>query len=417
MRRTLLALTLAATAALALPARATQPVGAAEFNVQSAVDLRSLTQANFNDLLLPAARQAGPIVFYDFTESFTPLFTQQVIPRFERQTGLRVQYRQVNGEQAVQQLIAARRANQPAPVDAFFIPNGQVRLAVESGIIANLPLHTMLPAAPDLDEGPATLARGFRHGGVVVPFHRNQTAIGFDTRFVQPAQAPASLDALLAYARANRGRVAITNPSRGGSGQGFLESAIIHMVAPECRTRLFDPDVDQPTADAWAAGPCLVPVMEYFRQLRPLVEFTNGNTDTLTLMANGAVHVGTVWEDQTYDFIGRGLLPPSVRTRLLTEGQVGDGDGIMIPAGTRNVAGALLFVNFLLSDEIQLLKLELNGSRSARTRLDIERGLPPENVARLVPQDQFAALARARITGTLSTAATRRFVTEILQQR
>jgi ABC-type uncharacterized transport system YnjBCD substrate-binding protein len=417
MRRTLLALTLAATAALALPARATQPVGAAEFNVQSAVDLRSLTQANFNDLLLPAARQAGPIVFYDFTESFTPLFTQQVIPRFERQTGLRVQYRQVNGEQAVQQLIAARRANQPAPVDAFFIPNGQVRLAVESGIIANLPLHTMLPAAPDLDEGPATLARGFRHGGVVVPFHRNQTAIAFDTRFVQAAQAPASLDALLAYARANRGRVAITNPSRGGSGQGFLESAIIHMVAPECRTRLFDPDVDQPTADAWAAGPCLAPVMEFFRQLRPLVEFTNGNTDTLTLMANGAVHVGTVWEDQTYDFIGRGLLPPSVRTRLLTEGQVGDGDGIMIPAGTRNVAGALLFVNFLLSDEVQLLKLELNGSRSARTRLDIERGLRPENVARLVPQDQFAALARARITGTLSTAATRRFVTEILQQR
>jgi ABC-type uncharacterized transport system YnjBCD substrate-binding protein len=129
------------------------------------------------------------------------------------------------------------------------------------------------------------------------------------------------------------------------------------------------------------------------------------------------VHVGTVWEDQTYDFIGRGLLPPSVRTRLLTEGQVGDGDGIMIPAGTRNVAGALLFVNFLLSDEVQLLKLELNGSRSARTRLDIERGLRPENVARLVPQDQFAALARARITGTLSTAATRRFVTEILQQR
>lgn len=417
MRRALLALTLATAVTLVPPARAAQPVGAADFNVQSTVDLRALTPENFAERLLPVARQTGPIVFYDFTESFTPFFTQQVIPRFERATGLRVQYRQVNGEQAVQQLIAARRASQPAPVDAFFIPNGQVRLAVESGIAANLPLHTMLPAAPDLQEGPATLARGFRHGGLVVPFHRNQTAIGYDTRFVQPAQAPASFDALLAYARANRGRIAITNPARGGSGQGFLESAIMHMVAPECRARLFDPDVDQATADAWADGPCLVPVMEYFRQLRPLVEFTNGNTDTLTLMANGVVHVGTVWEDQTYDFIGRGLLPPTVRTRLLTEGQVGDGDGIMIPAGTRNVAGALMFVNFLLSDEVQLLKLELNGSRSARTRLDIDRGLRPENVARLVPQDQYAALARARITGTLSAAATRRFVTEILQQR
>jgi ABC-type uncharacterized transport system YnjBCD substrate-binding protein len=128
-------------------------------------------------------------------------------------------------------------------------------------------------------------------------------------------------------------------------------------------------------------------------------------------------HVGTVWEDQTYDFIGRGLLPTAIRTRLLTEGQVGDGDGIMVPSGTGNVAGALLFVDFILSDEIQLLKLELNGSRSARTRLDIGRGLPAQNVARLVPQEQYATLSRTRITGTLSTAATRRFVTEILQQR
>jgi ABC-type uncharacterized transport system YnjBCD substrate-binding protein len=89
----------------------------------------------------------------------------------------------------------------------------------------------------------------------------------------------------------------------------------------------------------------------------------------------------------------------------------------MVPSGTGNVAGALLFVDFILSDEIQLLKLELNGSRSARTRLDIGRGLPAQNVARLVPQEQYATLSRTRITGTLSTAATRRFVTEILQQR
>jgi hypothetical protein len=69
----------------------------------------------------------------------------------------------------------------------------------------------------------------------------------------------------------------------------------------------------------------------------------------------------------------------------------------------------------MLSDEIQLLKLELNGSRSARTRLDIANGLRPELVARLVPQDQYLAHARPRITGTISTAATRRFVAEILQ--
>jgi len=419
MRRVflVLALSVVLSGAAAASGQAAEPVGAADFNVRSSVDLRALTPANFAERLVPAARVAAPIVFYDFTESFTPLFTQQVIPRFERVTGLHVQYRQVNGEQAVQQLIAARRAGQAAPVDVFFIPNGQVRLAVESGIVANLPLNTMLPSAPDLEQNAATVARGFRHGGVVVPFHRNQTAIGYDSRFVTSAQAPRDFAGLLAYAQANPGAVAITNPARGGSGQGLLETAIVSMTPPDCQARLFDYTVDAAAAEAWADGPCLAPVLAYFRELRPLVEFTNGNTDTLTLMGNGVVHVGSVWEDQTYDFLGRGLLPPTIRMRLLTEGQVGDGDGIMIPSGTRNLAGALLLVDFLLSNEVQLLKLEMNGSRSARTGLDIDRALRPEIVARLIPAEQYTTLSGPRITGTISSAATRRFVADILQPR
>ena len=56
--------------------------------------------------------------------------------------------------------------------------------------------------------------------------------------------------------------------------------------------------------------------MAYFKELKPFVEFTNGNSDTLTLMANGQVVVATVWEDMVFDFIGRGLLPPQVKARL-----------------------------------------------------------------------------------------------------
>jgi multiple sugar transport system substrate-binding protein/putative spermidine/putrescine transport system substrate-binding protein len=159
----------------------------------------------------------------------------------------------------------------------------------------------------------------------------------------------------------------------------------------------------------------MAPTLAYFKELKPLVEFTNGNTDTLTQMANGQAHVGTTWEDQTLDFIGRGLLPPSVRSRLLTDGQVGDGDGVMIPAGSTKVEAALLFVDFLLSDEIQLFKLGLNGSRSARAKLDIAKALRPEVVERLIPADQYPALSRARIVGTITSEASKRFVVDILQ--
>lgn len=397
-----------------LPAAAVEPVGAPAFNVKTSVDLKALTTANFYDVLKPAAKAEGTIVFYDFGESEKDLFAE-IIKRFEAKYGVKVEYHQVDGEQAVQQLIAAKQAGQPSPVDVFWMPNGQVRVANEAGVIANLPLATMLPSAPDLNENAATVSRGYIHGGIVAPFHRNQTAIGYDTRTVKAGSEPKTFPELLAFAKANPQKVAITNPTKGGSGSGFLETAILAMTTKDCQARLYDYTLKPEEAKAWAEGKCLDPVMAYFKDLKPYVEFTNGNSDTLNLFANGEVVVGTVWEDMVFDFIGRGLLPHDIKARLLTEGEVGDGDGAMIPAGAQHVAGALLFMDYLMSDEIQLYKLSVNGSRSARTKLDISKTLSAEVTDRLVPQEQYQEYARPRIVGTVTDAASARFVSEILQ--
>ena len=396
------------------PALAVEPVGAPTFNVKTTIDLKALTPANFYDVIVPAAKADGQIVFYDFGESEKDLFAE-IIRRFEAKYGVKVDYHQVDGEQSVQQLIAAKQAGQPSPVDVFWMPNGQVRVADEAGIIANLPLNTMLPSAPDLNQNAATVSRGFVHDGIVAPFHRNQTAIGFDTRTVPLGSEPKSFPELLAFAKANPMKVAITDPTKGGSGSGFLETAILAMASKDCQARLYDYTLTPDDAKKWAEGPCLDPVIAYFKELKPVVEFTNGNSDTLNLFANGEVEVGTVWEDMVFDFIGRGLLPHEIKARLMTEGEVGDGDGAIIPSGTTKLAGALLFMDYLMSDEIQLYKLSVNGSRSARTKLDIAKALSPDVIDRLVPQDQYNSLARPRIVGTITDAASARFVSEILQ--
>lgn len=412
--RNLLTISMAALlVGLANPASAVEPVNATTFNIKTDIDLKALTPKNFYDVITPKAKAEGEVVFYDFGESEKDLFAE-IIKRFEAKYGVRIDYHQVDGEQAVQQIIAASKAGQPSPVDIFWMPNGQARLATEAGVIANLPLNTMLPSAPDLEDNAATVSRGFKHGGTVAPFHRNLTAIGYDTRAVEAGKEPKTFDELMAYAKANPGKVAITSPAKGGSGSGFLETAILAMTSKECQARLYDYTVTPADAKAWAAGPCLEPVMAYFQAIKPFVEFTNGNSDTLTLMANGQTPVGTVWEDMVFDFIGRGLLPPTVKARLMTSGEVGDGDGAMIPAGAKKLAGALLFMDWLMSDDIQLYKLSVNGSRSARTKLDIAKALGPDVVARLVPQDQYETLARPRPVGVMSSEAVKRFVADIL---
>ncbi len=395
---------------------AVEPVGSDAFNVESAVDLAALSPENFDDMLMPMAAGAE-IVFYDFTESFGPLFVDNLIPSFNAvYPDITVTHISIDGAAGVQQLIAAHEAGRESPADVFFMPNGQVRLANEAGVIANLPLHTMLPTAPDLALDPATVSRGYFHGGVVVPFHRNQTAIGYDTRTLAAEDVPQTFAAILEWARANPGQFAMTSPAGGGSGSGFLESAIIALSSAECVEQASDFSLTPEQAVEWAAGDCLDPVLAYFAELEEFVEITNGNTDTLNLIANGVASLGTVWEDQTFDFIGRGLLPPTVRTTLLETGQVGDGDGIMIPSGTDNLPAALLFVNFLLSDEAQVIKVGLNGSRSARTSLDLSAAIDTEMADRLIPTAIFNERSLGRIAGVVSSAATDRFVADILQQ-
>lgn len=395
---------------------AVEPVGGDSFNIDSPVDLAALTPDTFAETLAPLA--AGTeIVFYDFTESFGPLFVDNLIPAFNAEyPDITVNHVSIDGAAGVQQLIAAHEAGRGSPADVFFMPNGQVRVANEAGVIANLPMHTMLPAAPDLAEEPATVSRGYFHGGVVVPFHRNQTAIGYDTRSVAAEDVPTTFAAILDWAKANPGKFAMTSPAGGGSGGGFLESAIIGLASEDCAAQARDFSLTPEQAVEWAAGDCLDPVMAYFDELEEFVEITNGNTDTLNLIANGVASIGTVWEDQTFDFIGRGLLPPTVRTTLLESGQVGDGDGIVIPSGTDNLPAALLFVNFLLSDEAQVMKVGLNGSRSARTTLDLSAAIDTDMADRLIPTAIFNERSRSRIAGVVSSAATDRFVVEILQQ-
>ena len=393
---------------------AIEPVNSDKFNIASKVDLKQLTPENFVDLLTPAAKEEGSIVFYDFAP-FTDYFQKSVIPKFEETYGVKVEYAAVDGDQAVQQMIAAKRAGAAPPADVFFMPNGGVAAMDQEGALANLPLTTMLPSAQDLDPKIATVARGYKHGGIVVPFHRNQTAIAYDTRYVQPGSEPKTFEEILEYAKKNPKKFAMTHPDKGGSGGGFLESAILKFASADCQKRIYDYNVSEADAKAWAESSCLDPVIAYFKELVQYAEVTNGNEDTYALISNGAANVATVWEDGVLDFIAQGLMPPSVRTRLLTSGEVGDGDGIAIPSTTGKVEAALLFIDFVMRDEFQLLKLETIGSRTARTKLDVSGALKPEVVERLVPQDQYSQLTRPRISGAMSDAAVARFIVDVLK--
>lgn len=401
---------------LGTAAFAAEPVGSDKFNTDPGFDLATLTAGNFYDVIVPLAKKEGTLTFYDFTDSFGPLFNEHLLPAFEKKYGLKVEYVRGEGDVAIQQLIAAHNTKSKAPADAYFISSGKYAAVLDAGVVANVALNEILPFGKGLNAEIATSTGGFAHGGVFLPFHRNQTSIIYDTRTVSADKAPADLDALLAWAKENPQKFIVTSPTGGGSGSGFLQTiAYAKVKGDDCRAAFTNFKISKEESATWAAGDCAKPVWDYYKELLPVVEITNGNSDTLNLLATGAGAVGTAWEDMAYDFLGRGLLPPTIRQEILAEGQVGGGDGMFLPVDGKAPAAGLLLLDFMVSQEAQLEKLKVNGSRSARIDIDPSATFTPEQVARLVPTEQFASRALQNMPNNLKNAMTDYFAGNLLR--
>ncbi len=409
------------TASIALllttTAYAVEPIGSDKFNTDPGFDLGALSASNFYDVIVPLAKKEGSVTLYDFTDSFGPLFNDHLIPEFEQKYGVKVDYVRGDGAAANQQLIAAHNSGAKAPADAYFVSSGNIPLLLGAGVMANVPLNQLLPSGAALDKTIATVTGGINHAGAFLPFHRNQTDIVYDTRTISADAAPQDLDALAAWAKANPGKFIVTSPSGGGSGSGFMQTiAFAKVTDATCRATFVKYDITKEEADAFAASDCMKPVWAYYNDILPSVEVTNGNSDTLNLIANGAGAIGTAWEDMAYDFTGRGLLPPTVRQEILKEGQVGGGDGLFYPVNGTHPAAGLLMLDFLMSKDVQLEKLSINGSRSARTDIDPAATFTPEQVARLIPTDQFASRAKASMPAILNSELVAYFTANILRK-
>ena len=389
------------------------PVGGDSFNVKAQIDLTKLTRDDFDSMVTPVAKgeTSHTLVFYDFADTLCDLLAGEVA-RFSKETGIPATHVCVDGDAATQQLIAAKQANAQSPADVFFGPNDSMRALTEAGVVANIPLVDVLPNAAKLEPNAAHMSRGFSHGGTVLPFHRNQTVLAYNSAIVK--SLPDTLQGVFDYAKANNVKVAVTNPTQGGSGSGFIETAML-ALAPECKDDLYNFSLTKDQAAAVAAK-CMAPVVAYFKTQKPEIEFTNSNEASLQAIANNVAPIATVWEDDLYTLAAKGVVPKETRPALLKTGEVGDGDGLFVVSSTPSVEASLLLANFLMSDEVQLNKMVKTGSRTARLDISTAGKIPADLAPFLVPDAQYQQDTRPRINGLISDAAADIFVKEVIAE-
>jgi putative spermidine/putrescine transport system substrate-binding protein len=311
------------------------------------------------DQLEAKAKTQGEINLYTF--KYKQYFIEAA-KGFEAKYGIKVNVVEGSGEATLQKVMAEKGTQ--GTVDVW-VPSGpQVQPAVEGGLLYG-PIDKILPNATNLDPFDAKYAEGFPHQGYVVPAWRNQAVLAYDSRFV--ATPPATLAELEAWIKANPKKFTYNDPAKGGAGQAFVQAVIYWKTGSADK---YLGTFDQSIIDKeWPA------VWNWLRSIGPNVTYAANNNDALDKLNRGEAWIAAAWEDMVVLWVSQGQLPKSIKMYLLRDGYPGGGDFVGVPASSTKKAAALLFINHLLTKEVQETLPRLAGMRPVRTDVPLPADL------------------------------------------
>jgi putative thiamine transport system substrate-binding protein len=175
-----------------------------------------------------------------------------------------------------------------------------------------------------------------------------QVAFVYDSARV--TAPPRSIPAMLAWARANPGR--LTHPNvRNFMGVTFLKQALYELAPDQAvLLRPVTEDSLRPAADAlWAWYDALRPNL-----WRHGTQFPENGPAQRPLMMDGELDLFITFNpSEASTEIATGQLPPSARTYVLDRATIGNTSFVAIPYNASNKAAAMVFADFLLSPMAQ----------------------------------------------------------------
>ena len=303
--------------------------------------------------------------------------------------------------EAVARVLAEKTAGREegGSIDLIWINGENFASMKEKGLLFG-PFAEALPNFDYVDvQGKPTTILDFTvpTDGLEVPWGMAQFVFFYDGERV--AEPPRSIEALLAWAKANPGR--FTHPSPPDfTGSTFLKHLMI--------TYIDDPDLLQRPVDEEAFAEVTGGLWQALEDVRPAL-WRQGQT----YPANGpGLH--QLLDDGEVDFsmafnpaeasaaINAGNLPDSVRSFIPDAGSIGNTHFVAIPFNAAHKAGAQVVANFLMSPEAQAKKQDSEGwgdltvldvanlGEEDRARFDaLPRGvatLSPEELTPVLPE-------------------------------
>ena len=241
-------------------------------------------------------------------------------------------------------------------VDMVWI-NGENFLAMKREQLLFGPFAERLPSFAAVDvPGKPTTRLDFSEPveGMEAPWGMAQLTFFADKKRVP--QPPLSLQALLAFARANPGRVSYPRPP-DFHGTTFLKQALLELNTE--RSALYRPVTPDAVARASA------PLWAFLDALHPQLwragrQFPNNASAVRQMMADGELLLALTFNpNEAANEIAAKRLPASVYSFQFSAGTVGNTHFLAIPFNTSAKEGAQVVINFLMSPQAQARKADI----------------------------------------------------------
>lgn len=256
--------------------------------------------------------------------------------------------------EAVARVVAEKAAGRDTggTVDLIWI-NGANFVAMKNQKLLHGPFVEALPnfALVDTKGKPSTVVDfTVPVDGMASPWLMAQVVFVHDGARLKSADVPRSAAALLAWAKANPGR--LTHPNAANFlGVTFLKQ-MLHELTP-------DPAVLQREATDANVGPAMERLWAWYEELRPHLwrsgrDFPENGPAMRQLLNDGEIDLMiSLNPAEAVLSASAGLIPDTARAAGFTRGTIGNTSFVAIPYNAAHKEGAMVVANFLLSPEAQ----------------------------------------------------------------
>lgn len=318
-----------------------------------------LDRASWPDVVARAAGTTVNFAMWSGDEARSRFFQTTVTQALATRLGITLRLvPTADPADVVNKLLTERRAGRAdgGSIDIVWINGENFRTAKEGGVLWG-PFAARLPNIARYEPSATRADFGTPIEGYEAPWEYAQFVFAYDSARV--GAPPSTLAELKAWMAAHPGR--FTYPAVPDfTGSAFIRHVLVHAsgLPPDAFTRPFDETLYATASEAAIA---------WLRDIRPKL-WRSGETypanppELQRLFANGEVDFAMNYGPTfAADLVARGLFPPTVRTFVLREGTLANFSFLAIPFNAANPAGALATINYLLSADYAIARMQAMG--------------------------------------------------------